>query len=188
VELDVHPSADSAFIVHHDPGIPGAGPISGLTLEQIRSRPLSNGEPIPTLSEALAVLAGLEIWVEIKALGAGLDAAFLQALGDPDSARIGVHSFDHRIIARLGERMPGLRRGVLSASYPVDPVVQMRDAGARVLWQEWHTIDAELIREVHRMGGEVIAWTVPDADAARRLADLGVDALCGNYPDRLRIR
>jgi glycerophosphoryl diester phosphodiesterase len=188
VELDVHPSADGAFIVHHDPGIPGAGPIAGLTLGEIKTRRLSNGETIPTLAEALAVSAGLEVWVEVKALGAGLDEALLQALGDPVPALIGVHSFDHRIIARLGGRVPGLRRGVLSVSYPVDPVIQMRDAGAGVLWQEWQTVDAELVHEVHRMGGEVIAWTVPDADAARRLADLGVDALCGNFPDRLRIR
>jgi len=188
VELDVHPSADGAFIVHHDPEIPGAGPVAGLTLREIKARPLGNGEPIPTLAEALAVLAGLEVWVELKVLGAGLDEAFLTALGDTDPALTGVHSFDHRIIARLGNRMPRLRRGVLSVSTPVDPVHQMRDAGARALWQEWRSIDAELVREVHRMGGEVIAWTVPDTYAARRLADLGVDALCGNFPDRLRIR
>lgn len=188
IELDVHPSADGAFIVHHDPEIPGAGPIAGLTLLEIRSRRLFNGEPVPTLAEALAVSAGLEVWVELKALGAERDDAFLETLGDADPALIGVHSFDHRIIARLGNRKPGLRRGVLSVSYPVDPVRQMRDAGARALWQEWRSIDPELVREVHRMGGEVIAWTVPDADAARRLADLGVDALCGNFPDRLRIR
>ena len=188
VELDVHPSADGAFIVHHDSELAGAGPIAGLTLDRIKSRVLPNGETIPTLAEALAASAGLEVWVELKALGAGLDEAFLQALGGPGPAPIGVHSFDHRIVARLGNRMPGLRRGVLSVSYPVDPIIQMRDAGAQFLWQEWRSIDAELVHEVHRMGGEVIAWTVPDAGAARRLADLGVDALCGNYPDRLRIR
>ena len=188
IELDVHPSADGAFIVHHDPDLPGAGPIAGLTLGEIKSRMLPNGETIPTLAESLAASAGLEVWVELKRLGAGLDEAFLETLGDSVPALIGVHSFDHRIIARLGSRMPGLRRGVLSVSYPVDPVIQMRDAGAQFLWQEWRSIDPELVHEVHRIGGEVIAWTVPDAGAARRLAELGVDALCGNFPDRLRIR
>jgi glycerophosphoryl diester phosphodiesterase len=188
VELDVHPSSDGAFIVHHDPEIPGGGRIAGLTLGEIKARPLGNGETIPTLPEALEVLAGLEVWVELKALRPELDETLLRTLEDADPARIGVHSFDHRIIARLGTRRPELRRGVLSVSYPVDPIIQMRDAGARALWQEWRSIDAELVREVHRMGGEVIGWTVPDAAAARRLADLGVDALCGNFPDRLRIR
>ena len=188
VELDVHASADGAFIVHHDPEVPGAGPIAGLTLSEVKAQVLSNGETIPTLAEALAASAGLEVWVELKALGTGLDQAFVEALGHPGPALIGAHSFDHRIIARLGTLGPELRRGVLSVSYPVDPVSQMRDAGAQFLWQEWRSIDAELVREVHRMGGEVIAWTVPDAGAARRLADLGVDAVCGNFPDRLRIR
>jgi hypothetical protein len=32
-----------------------------------------------------------------------------------------------------------------------------------------------------------VAWTVPDAAAAQHLAGIGVDALCGNYPDQLRI-
>ena len=188
MELDVHPSSDGAFIVHHDPDIPGGGPIAGLTLGQIKSRVLPNRETIPTLAEALAATAGLEVWVELKALHPALDLSFLEALEDAGPGLIGVHSFDHRIIARLGNRKPDLRRGVLSVSYPVDPVIQMRDAGAQFLWQEWRSIDAELVQEVHRMGGEVIAWTVPDAGAARRLAELGVDALCGNYPDRLRIR
>jgi hypothetical protein len=57
-----------------------------------------------------------------------------------------VHSFDHRIIARLGGVHPGLRRGVLSASYPVDPAGPMSSAGATVLWQEATLIDAELVR------------------------------------------
>jgi glycerophosphoryl diester phosphodiesterase len=100
---------------------------------------------------------------------------------------VGVHSFDHRIVSRLGGARPGLRRGILSASYPLDLIGPMRAAGARWLWQEWHLIDAELVAAVHRTGGEVIAWTVPDAPEARQLAALGVDVLCGNFPDRLRL-
>jgi glycerophosphoryl diester phosphodiesterase len=59
-------------------------------------------------------------------------------------------------------------------------------AGATALWQEWRLIDAELIQAIHRRGGEVIAWTVNDPLTARQLGALGVDALCGNYPERLR--
>jgi glycerophosphoryl diester phosphodiesterase len=48
-------------------------------------------------------------------------------------------------------------------------------------------IDAALIADIHAAHGEVIAWTVNDHTDAANLAALGVDALCGNYPDRLRI-
>jgi glycerophosphoryl diester phosphodiesterase len=76
---------------------------------------------------------------------------------------------------------------VLSASYPVDPAGQMLGAGATVLWQAASLIDAELVAAIHRTGGEIIAWTVNDSAAARALAALGVDALCGNFPERLRV-
>ena len=188
-ELDIHATADGALVVHHDPVIPGLGAIGALRLAEVRARPLPNGEPIPILAEALEVLADQEAWIEVKALPPALDAVLLEVIQSSRTPeRCGVHSFDHRIVARLGKRHPGLRLGILSASYPVDPATPMVTAGARALWQIWHLVDRELVAAVHRRGGEVIAWTVNDADAGRSLAELGVDALCGNFPERLRTR
>jgi glycerophosphoryl diester phosphodiesterase len=188
-ELDVHASADGALVIHHDPTLPDLGPIATLRLAEIRAYRLPNGEPIPTLAEALDVLAGQETWIEIKGLPPALDADLLGVIRSSRSPeRCGIHSFDHRIVARLGERQPGLRLGVLSASYPLDPAAPMVAAGALALWQSWQLVDRELVDAVHRKGGEVIAWTVNDAETGRRLADLGVDALCGNFPERLRTR
>jgi glycerophosphoryl diester phosphodiesterase len=187
VELDLHCAADGGFIVHHDPELPGAGPIATLSLDRIRRVRLRQDEPVPTLEEALAELAGLEVWVELKQLPSERDLALLAILERADPALVGVHSFDHRLIARLGARRPSLRRGILSASYPVDLVSPLRAAGATALWQQWQLIDRPMVEQIHQLGGEVIAWTVPDPAAARQLAALGVDALCGNYPDQLRI-
>jgi glycerophosphoryl diester phosphodiesterase len=187
VELDVHATADGMLLVHHDPELPGRGAIGALTGSEIETLVLSNGEPIPTLPKALEVLGGLEVWIEVKALPVSADLGLLAAIdGSPTPDRCAVHSFDHRIIARLGSLRPTLRRGILSASYPLDPVGPMVTAGATALWQESHLIDAELVEAIHRRGGEVIAWTVNDPAMARQLGALGVDALCGNYPERLR--
>lgn len=189
VELDVHTTADGALLVRHDGEIPGVGPIATLTLQSIRdSRPPLEA-PFPTLAEALQELGGLEVWVELKGLPPHADDALLATLAAaPTPERCAIHSFDHRIVARLGAKRPGLRRGILSTSYPVDPVGPLLAAGANTLWQEWHLIDAGLIAAVHKVGGEIIAWTVNDADSARRLGALGVDGLCGNFPERLRLR
>jgi glycerophosphoryl diester phosphodiesterase len=187
IELDIHASMDGGFIVHHDAEIAGAGAIGSLGLNQIRGLRLPNGEGIPTLPEALETCRGLEVWIELKTLPPALDEALLRMVSAEDPALVGVHSFDHRVIARLGARRPELRRGILSVSYPVDPVAPMAAAGAKWLWQEWRLIDPELVHAVRRTGGEVIAWTVPDAAIAKQLAEIGVAALCGNYPDRLRI-
>jgi len=188
VELDVHAAADGTLVVHHDPEVAGRGAIASLTRKDLERLVLSNGESIPTLTRALEALAGLEVWIELKALPVVGDGTLLAAIdGAPTPNRLAVHSFDHRTIARLGALRPNLRRGILSASYPLDPVGPMVGAGATALWQECHLIDAELVEAIHRRGGEVIAWTVNDTATARRLGALGVDALCGNYPERLRI-
>lgn len=188
-ELDVHATADGGLVIHHDPIVPGHGPIAGLRLAEVRSRPLPNGEPIPTLEEALEVLAGQEAWIEIKGLSPALDDVLIGVIQSSRSPeRCGIHSFDHRIVARLGKRHPGLRLGILSASYPLDPVAPMVTTGALTLWQNWELVDRELVDAVHRRGGEVIAWTVNDSETGRRLAELGVDALCGNFPERLQTR
>ena len=128
-----------------------------------------------------------EVWIELKALPGSSNTTLLSTIDHaPLPERCAVHSFDHRIVARLGAQRPGLRRGVLSTSYPVDPISPLRAAGSSALWQEWHLIDAPLVDAVHRAGGEIIAWTVNEPESAGRLAELGVDAVCGNWPDRLR--
>jgi glycerophosphoryl diester phosphodiesterase len=63
----------------------------------------------------------------------------------------------------------------------------MRGVGATALWQEWQLVDQELVRRVHEAGGSIIAWTVNEIGDLEHMARLGVDGLCGNYPDRIRV-
>jgi len=187
VELDVHATLDGALVVHHDGILPGMGPIAQLSLDECRQARLRNGEQVPTLAEVLALLGNFEVWVEVKALPEEYDDRLLAALdAGPAPHRYGVHSFDHRIVARLGALRPTLRRGCLLSAYLLDPLAPLRDTGADTLWQEAHLIDQHLVALVHGAGCRLIAWTVNDIGDASRLAQLGVDALCGNYPDRLR--
>lgn len=187
VELDLHASADGALVVFHDSELPGLGPIAGLPLHRIREFRLSNGEPVPTLAEVMGLIPSLDLWIEVKDLDRRWDATLLDLISrDPRPGRCAVHSFDHRLVARLGQQAPELRRGILSASYPLHPSAQLAGTGASALWQEWHLIDQALVDEIHAAGVAVIAWTVNHAGPAARLAALGVDGLCGNYPEHLR--
>jgi len=187
VELDIHAARDGTLVVHHDSDLPGLGPISGLDGFQVAAYRLTNGEAPPTLSSALTELAGLEVWIEVKALPQTLEGTLLDAVAQaPAGTRCGIHSFDHRIVARLGASGRAPRLGVLSASYPLEPMAQVFSAGAQALWQEARLIDVELVQAAHRRGVEIIAWTVNDEALGRHLRGLGVDAVCGNYPERLR--
>jgi len=186
-ELDVHATRDGAIVVHHDPELP-AGRIATLSFDEARECRLPNGETLPLLTEVLEILGDREAWVEVKSLQPAHEPALLAVLaGAPNPGRCSVHSFDHRIVQRLGQRQPSLRCGVLLSAYVLDPIAVMESAGATVLWQEWHMIDEELVNLAHSSGREVIAWTVNEIGEMERLAAIGVDGICGNYPDRLRI-
>jgi glycerophosphoryl diester phosphodiesterase len=187
VELDIHETADGAFLVHHG-NMVGPRHISHCSLREIREQLLPNGEPAPVLEEALAVIMpGMLAYVETKMLSPENDERFLAVLDrSPAPPRVAIHAFDHRIIRRLGEARPHLPRGVISASYPVDPVRCMADADAQVLWEEWPFIDHALVEAVHGAGKALHAWTVNDAERMEQLLRLGVDALCTDRPDVAR--
>jgi glycerophosphoryl diester phosphodiesterase len=188
VELDVHATRDGGIVVHHDADIPGVGAIAQLTAAEARKMLLRNGEPIPLLSEILELVGDRDVWVEVKGLPQCYDAALFAILDrGPSPERYAVHSFDHRIVHRLGQARPSLRRGILLSAYLRDAVSVMRSVGATTLWQEWQQVDQDLVTQVHEAGGTVIAWTVNELGDLDRMVRLGVDGLCGNYPDRIRV-
>jgi glycerophosphoryl diester phosphodiesterase len=156
VEFDVHLHPDGVLRVHHDPD-----PV---------------GEP-PTLDSVLALgaRAGVTAYCELKGPGTapGAVAAITRS-----GARCAVHAFDHRLIAEAKRLAPAVPRGVLEASYPVDPLHAQRSVGGRDLWRHWPFVDGDLVRAAHAAGARVIAWTVNDAALIELLAALGVDGLC----------
>lgn len=184
IELDIQLTADGVPVVLHDPAMPvTAGqptiPVRFLSLVQVRKRGV-----IPTLDEAIELVAGrCRLYVEIKDSRA-LDGVLqrVRKLGD----QVAVHSFDHRVIVAAADSAPKTARGILLVSYLLDPAGAMSAARARDLWQHVDRIDAELVQQVHREGGRVVAWTVNDDDRARELISLGVDGLCTDRTREMR--
>lgn len=188
IELDIHATADGEFVVHHDPTLSDGARIDDLLLREVLERRLADGAPPPRLADVLTAFPTLSIYIEAKSLPPEYDLALLALMAaDPRPDRLHVHAFDHRIIARLSRIQPNGSYGVLSASYPIDPVWQALEAGAQTLWQEHHLIDAALVKACAAAGVRVIAWTVNDATSAARLRAMGVAGLCGNWPDRLGV-
>jgi glycerophosphoryl diester phosphodiesterase len=188
VELDIHATRDGALVVHHDAEIAGFGPIGQLSLHEARQVRLRNGETLPLLGEILELVGERDVWIEVKTLPEVHDDRLFEVMDQgPAPGRYAVHSFDHRIIRRLGAARPSLRRGILLSAYLDDPVAAMRAVGATTLWQEWQQVDQALVNHVHEAGANLIAWTVNEIGDLERLTRLGVDGLCGNYPDRVRV-
>ncbi len=186
VELDVHACADGELIVHHDARLPSGERISDMSTRRVRASRLADGSAPLTLTEALAILGAVEVWIELKTLPPTSDDRLLATIAANGTAPCHVHAFDHRIVARIHAQAPALTCGVLSCSYPIDPVAQVVGAGAQVLWQAASFVDDDLVARCHAAGIGVVAWTANDPDEIKRLVALDVDGICGDWPERIR--
>ena len=184
IELDVHTTRDGVVVVHHDP-VPRATPsdrrlerraIADLSHDQLRRFSVAPGVGIPTLAEVLALVGDRAVvYVELK--GAQIERQVVGVVRE-HGRRYAVHSFDHAVVGRVARIAPEIPRGLLFSRHPGDPTPALRAAEARDAWPEWSLVDESFVDKVHAIGGTVIAWTVNDAAAVRRLASIGVDAVC----------
>lgn len=198
-ECDVHLSADGVVVVIHDPTLDrttnGAGPVAAKTLAELRTldagawmSPSFASERIPELRELLALAAGrLTLLVELKA-GDGLEERVTTLLASERRDDVVLTSFDPERLARAKTLLPtvptillGRHRGP-GPPVLVETAVQLEAAAVGV---EQEGVDPPFVEAAHRAGLGVFAWTVNDADAARRLAALGVDGLITDQPDRI---
>src|SRR5258707_2667299 len=80
VELDVHATVDGTLFVHHDAELDGHA-IPRLTTVQAAELRLANGEPLPTLEQALqAIGPRLQVFIEVKSLPAPLDGRLFETM------------------------------------------------------------------------------------------------------------
>jgi glycerophosphoryl diester phosphodiesterase len=186
IELDVHATADGVVVVHHDPDVPARArrgakrhAIAGMRWGELRDVELQQEERVPALCDVLALAAGrARVYVEIK--GASIERAVVDVIRE-SSADCAVHSFDHAAIAAVRALAPDLPRGLLLDK--ADPRTHdiralVAEYGARDLWPHTSLVDERLVNDTHGAGARIVAWTVNGASSARKLAALGVDALC----------
>jgi glycerophosphoryl diester phosphodiesterase len=196
VEFDVRMTADGHAVVMHDPDVSrttgGHGLVSEMTLEELRKL------GVPTMEEALRCLSGRAAAdIEIKNLpdepGYTLDAepgveATLAALDKlAFSGLVIVSSFNPRSIAHSRALRPDVPTGLLTW-FDVDA----DDALAQATGQghPWVLPFVTKVLEagdgfgdrVHDGGALLGAWIADDSETARRLFDLGVDAIATNDP------
>lgn len=187
IELDIHQTADDQLVVHHDPEF-GGRKIAEHTLAEVRKEQLPNGEPLPTLADALVTIGGqTQVFIEVKGLRPDGDERFFATIdAGPAPANYRVHGFDHRIVCRLCTARPTLPGGVLSSSYPLDPSAEVRAAHAVAFWEEALLVDVPLAAALHADGYQLYAWTVDGPAEMRELIAHGVDGICTNKPDVAR--
>jgi glycerophosphoryl diester phosphodiesterase len=187
VELDVLPGRNGGVVVAHGPELP---------------------PDAPSLPEALALVAELELMVQIDVKTRGVEADVVRGLHEAGLEERGfVSSFSLPSLGRFAELAPQLPRAL---TYPEDrygvsgsPFLQplvgpglaamrralprrlprwLRAAGAVGATLNWGVVTDEVVEICHRLGVAVLVWTVNDAGLAKTLVESGVDAIITDDP------
>lgn len=200
IEFDVHLTADGVPVVIHDFHVhtttDGQGPVSELTLEQVKA--LNAAGPkwpdhapvrVPTLEEVLAAFAGkLLMNIEVKADTADIEhrvAELVDKYGVGDT--VVVSSFNPIVLRRFASAYPKIRLGYLYMDgEPYIQLAQMMTGIPIYARHPYHAmIDATYMRVARQHGYKVNTWTVNDPQRARELRDLEVDIVMTDFPDRI---
>lgn len=196
VEVDVQRTCDGMLVLVHDDDwrrtTGFAGSVRGTPWERVQELdaggwfgPEFRGTPPPTLAAALELLpAGTFVDVEIKspALDPDLGRAVLAAVQPHcDRLRILLTSFDHGCIESLAARARGVECGLLSTT-----LLEPRPGQHQALAHAALLADPQHVQRVHRVGGQVLAWTVDVPALALELQEIGVDGIITDDPGRLR--
>lgn len=191
VELDVHLTADGEVVIYHDEvAVAGDGERVALgdatlaTLRRLNVGDAAHGfQPMPTLDEALALLAptGITVNIELKTARRrypGLVEAVVERVADLGMAdRVVLSSFDRDTVRAACEAAPHLDTALLW-HLPTPAAVFSRRHGL----PSTHPHEALLripgvVRRLRRAGLVVRTWTVNDPARMRALAAAGVDVI-----------
>lgn len=176
VELDVRATADGEVVVFHDADLSRlAGDPRQLAVCARAELPEVGGAPIPTLDEALDLLlgAGLEVNVELKA-GPVATVAALARRSDADRARIVLSCFDADMLLAATELVPV--RGALLFER-ADEVTAELLGRVDGLHPHFGACSPERVDGWRVRGRFVNVWTVNDPQVARDLCAMDVDGL-----------
>lgn len=184
IELDLHLSKDGALVVMHDADVDrttdGSGPVSEMTLAELRALDAGCGERVPVFEEVLdAVRAPLQ--AEIK------DTAAARALADVMHrrdlvGRVEVSSFHDEAIAEVTRLVPGVRTALIASRYGVDVVDRAVEAGAATVCLNIRRLTLEVVEHARESGLRIIGWVVNTQDQLRLVRALELDGATTDYP------
>ncbi len=214
VEFDVHLSQDGVPVLLHDKGLTrttGAqGAVYEFTLAELKKLDAGRwfgekyqGEPIPTLAEALALFNAqtqarplIELKQGVEGRYPGLEEKVLAAVYAAGlQKRAIIQSFQGETLRRLREldqditlhkllvaKVPGLPAyydGAWQQGQPGD------FPGVRGVNPWWKATTRRQVRRIHEQGKQVLVYTVDEEAEIRRCLELGVDGIITNHPQGL---
>ena len=189
VEVDVRATRDGHPVVFHDRRVDGmtdgSGALSELTLEEIRRLRTADGQPIPTLDEALACInnrAGLML--DIKSPETA-ERVWANVTGSKFSQPVIYASFLHAELLAIKRLISGAQTMALLDSVPVHPTAFARDAEVTHVGLGIDCVTGEFVSALQRDGLRVFVYTVNEPSDITWVRSLGVDGIISDFPERI---
>ncbi len=181
VELDVRLAADGTPVVIHDD-----------TLARVQGRPdrvdartapelAASG--VPSLRDVFAALpapAFIDVELQVDAGAAAVEV--LAAARGRGLERAVVSSFDPAAIETVRRLAPTWPCWLIAEDLGPGTLTLARELGCVAVAAHWHAIDDVAVSRARRHELDVAAWTVRRRPTQRRLARLGVVAVCVEGP------
>ena len=197
VELDVRLDRNGRVIVLHDAELSRVSkgtetrPAEALGAAELGAVDLGGGERVPLLVDVLRLFRerGARVNVELKrdvrrpaALLSGVEDAVRASEAPPELVIFS--SFRPGFVAALARRLPAFPRAWLvhARQRIIRSAPLFRWLGSDGVHPEWSLVTEHSLARWKRGGAVVNAWTVNDPNEARRLAELGVDAIISDRP------
>lgn len=208
-EFDIRRTADGKIVLLHDDKLDrttdGEGLLANATWETVSKLdagswkdPKWAGERLPSLPEALRLLAGTSTRPVVEVKEQGLEDGLLEALrAEQMLERSAAISFFDDVVANLRKREPKLVVGWLyGKKLEGKPAEQAEFIAAKALSLGTALVDLEqkllspaLIDLLHARGIVVWAWTVNEPARMAELIRWGVDSITTDRPDiAVRVR
>jgi len=190
IEIDIWNLHGELFVTHDrllGRQLPGNGLLQSQSLESLNALRLSNGEPIPRLTNLLSIIGNrAALNIEIKGPDcAGLLTKTLLAFASDHGISLeqySVSSFDHQQLYDMMRLAPGVRRGVLIEGIPLD---YARCCDALKAWSlNSHVgfLNQALVDDARQRGLKNFVYTVNHDEDWRWMIELGVDGVFTDKP------
>ena len=203
IELDVHFTKDKEIVIIHDEEIDrttdGKGFVKDYTYEELckfnaygKFKDQYDFQRIPTLREYFELVKdvpGFVTNIELKT-GVfeyiGIEKAVIDMVKEFSlEDRVILSSFNHFTILRCKEVDPNMKTGFLTESWIIGMGEYTAKHGVDCVHPMHYNITPEHYAEMREHTRQVNTWTVNEYEDIKRLSDMGVDILIGNYPDRM---
>jgi glycerophosphoryl diester phosphodiesterase len=190
VEVDVRATGDGRLVLLHDETVDRTtnktGCLAHLSLQQVQRLDAGQGEPIPTLEEALeAAGRALGMILELKEEGIGTEAvAIVRRSGFPASVIYASFLSEELVRVRTADSTAAIMP-LFGETLPMDPVQQAMRLKASHVGFCYRTLTPALVKTCYEAGFFVLAYTVNAFLAIRHVRELQVGGIISDFPDRI---